>query len=318
LFIYFTRGTVNAERHLYPDNPEMIDCVLDYRSTLPSYEAIDIAFADTLGRTFSEVVRAGATDAHYFDRAVQKCFFSLVSEAFKISQQKPVTGVGFFSAGALAAGPISGWFSIVDYWSAIRPEIGIHFSGLKAFESDNDWTQCVISTRRPLAGSFTVRRLQSGDISSVTLKDQRGLFSALIAGERGYLSKAIRDIDCEIGLKDTPNLEGRPINAAHTPYSNSDHLRSVACKLPLKPPIYDLYGAQGEVLARGTNHKETLGAFFVAAIDGPLNTHAFLQNVRKNYDTIYAIGSKRALKTLAGCDLDQGPHIQLVTTDLMS
>lgn len=314
MFLYFTRGTINADRHLYPDDPSMVEFVLDHRMKAPSFSGAAESFHRDTGGDLTAALRRGATGDAFFDRSLQKCFFTLVGELAQVSSRRTAGGLGFFSAGILAAGPLARLFSATQYWSDLRTHIGVHFDGLKRWEAECDWTQVVLHTKSPIASSAGYRGLETGSEDEVVLKDRRGRFCAVIAGERSAVSAMAGRIDAEIGLSEPASLEGRPINAAHTSFSDRRELEQAAQRFPFGQPVCDLYGADGSILRAHTGTQQELARFFVTAIDGPLDTRSFLDNVRRDFPVLLAIGSERALRVFEGIDRATSPEIRLLTT----
>lgn len=314
MFLYFTRGTINADNHLYPDDPAMVELVLDNLEHARSFSEAAVAFKADTGGELALAIQAGATGHAFFDRSLQKCFYTLLGEIAREVSPNPVNGIGFFSAGILAAGPVAGLFTLANYWTDIRPHIETHFNRLKRWELERSWTQVLIHTECPIASSATYRALEGSPEGEVVLKDRRGRFAALIAGEKSRVAEVVARISDDIGLQVPANLEGRPINAAHTSFSDHKPLEDAMLTTPFGQPVCDFYGADGSILAAQSGSQGDLAKFFCTAIDGPLDTQLFLENVRCQYPVLLAIGSERALGTFDGIDHASAPEIRLLTT----
>lgn len=314
MLLYFTRGTINADLHLYPDDPSLVELVADLCPETQAYKEISDSFRLEVGVDLRTAICSGATSNAFYDRSLQKCFYAILGQLMLERSRIPVTSVGFFSAGILAAGPVAGLFSMKRYWDEVRPLLQNHFEGLKQWERECDWTQVLVKTECPIESSVTYRNLAAGLLDDVFLKDRRGRFAAIIAGDRAQVKIVTNVIGEEVGMANKPSLESRPINAAHTSRSNNSALIEGAARISFTPPKLFLYGANGSAIDGESSTQDQLAHFFCEAIDGPLDTRGFLQRAFESHAVIHAIGSERAIKMFEGRDMEETPEIRLVTS----
>lgn len=314
MLLYYTRGTASADGSYYPEDPRLVEAVFDHRNEIPELDIISHYFKAGFNASFENVVLKPTTGNKVFDRAAQLYLFQLIGWLVERQGRCSFSAIGFYSAGVIPASVHNGLYDLESSFIGMRPFLLGYYSALDKSETKLNWRQALVIGAEPLVNSLSYRKLANANVDELFLKDCRSERAALVAGEQKALSKFLQCIGEEIELSHVPNVDDRPINAAHTPVLSKADYRTRLDSVAFYPPRFPMLSARGDWLMPNVNEVNDIRDFFFDAITGGLNTQQMYRVAVTECKTILAIGSQRSLKNFDGVEFSNGCEPKLVTS----
>jgi hypothetical protein len=319
--LYFTRFTVDSEGSYYPASPELVARFVADGRSVPEIAALADDCKQRFGiDVFREIGRGPDASNPLLAKTVQGIFYTSLAYFLARYYRRPISAVGFYSAGVIPAYHFAGVLNLDEYLNGAYSFVNAYFAARDEQARVHELSQVLLRAHEGENVESFVEELIAGKGlgAQVFVKDRRQPHVVLVAGHTHAVSVVEEAALAAIPSISAHETRRRRVNAAHLPLIDRTQLLPMLDKVKFAPPRYAVVGTRGQIVPRGSDDAAALKDVFVEAVTGPMNTGESVRAIGKVADEVLAIGSQHSLKVFDGIAPQTLPGMRLAADDLFT
>ena len=316
MILFFTYYSVVADRHYYPDDPNMLGLVAGCAGD-PALALLESSLQQEYGLSFfRELVEQSALGNPIVSRRVQSYLFIAIALLARQRLGTQVQGLAGYSSGMSGAMTGAGAVDIETYCRDLRPVFDQIFNEMLQSYAKMGLESAFVDFTDSELDQKSLRALMASISDDLFIKDVRSASFVELIGPRDMVRTLIERLNELSG----PRLRaGPPVKDTfnHTPLIQPERFRGPMEAARFHAPDVALFAACGRSCPAGAAPSE-VGMLYHAGVLEPFNMASCARSIHETGAQCIVVGSQSAARFIFAGLGDYEPRYRLLTASMLS